>query len=231
MKGRVDFTRALVHELKTPLTPMLTSSDMLATELKNGPLLKLAQNINRGANRLNKRIDELLDLAKGEIGMLKLNYNLVHPANVLHEAAEEIMPSANKKHQSLDVEIPPSMDSLWADETRLLQIITNLLNNAYKFTPENGKIILKAWKANGFLTVEEQDKGPGISADEQQKIFNTYYQGGSVKQQAHGLGIGLALCKLLTELHGGKIWVESQIGAGSTFGFSIPLKQQPVNQN
>ena len=231
MKGRVDFTRALVHELKTPLTPMLTSSDMLATELKNGPLLKLAQNINRGANRLNKRIDELLDLAKGEIGMLKLNYNLVHPANVLHEAAEEIMPSANKKHQSLDVEIPPSMDSLWADETRLLQIITNLLNNAYKFTPENGKIILKAWEANGFLTVEVQDNGPGISADDQQKIFNTYYQGGSVKQQAHGLGIGLALCKLLTELHGGKIWVESQIGAGSTFGFSIPLKQQPVNQN
>ncbi|HXY74268.1 MAG TPA: CHASE4 domain-containing protein [Dehalococcoidales bacterium] len=231
MKGRVDFTRALVHELKTPLTPMLTSSDMLATELKNGPLLKLAQNINRGANRLNKRIDELLDLAKGEIGMLKLNYNLVHPANVLHEAAEEIMPSANKKHQSLDVEIPPSMDSLWADETRLLQIITNLLNNAYKFTPENGKIILKAWEANGFLTVEVQDNGPGISGDDQQKIFNTYYQGGSVKQQAHGLGIGLALCKLLTELHGGKIWVESQIGAGSTFGFSIPLKQQPVNQN
>ena len=231
MKGRVDFTRALVHELKTPLTPMLTSSDMLATELKNGPLLKLAQNINRGANRLNKRIDELLDLAKGEIGMLKLNYNLVHPANVLHEAAEEIMPSANKKHQSLDVEIPPSMDSLWADETRLLQIITNLLNNACKFTPENGKIILKAWEANGFLTVEVQDNGPGISGDDQQKIFNTYYQGGSVKQQAHGLGIGLALCKLLTELHGGKIWVESQIGAGSTFGFSIPLKQQPVNQN
>ena len=93
----------------------------------------------------------------------------------------------------------------------------------------HGKHLIDRHAENPVLS-QEGDCDHGDRHD-QQKIFNTYYQGGSVKQQAHGLGIGLALCKLLTELHGGKIWVESQIGAGSTFGFSIPLKQQPVNQN
>lgn len=220
---RIEFTRALVHELKTPLTPVLSSSELLATELHEEPWVSIARNIHRGAANLNNRIDELLDLARGEIGMLQLDPKEVDALQLLHEIADDMAVVVSDNGQSLVLALAPSLPLVWADEERLRQVVLNLLINASKFTPEGGKITLKAKEKDGALVVEVQDTGQGISEEEQQRLFQPYHRQINDRERLSGLGLGLALCKYLVELHGGKIWVASQVGKGSTFSFSVPL--------
>jgi PAS domain S-box-containing protein len=224
MERRVEFTRALVHELKTPLTPVLASSSVLVDELQGEPLLSLARNIEQGASNLNNRIDELLDLARGEIGMLHLNPQPVEPLRLLSVIANYMAPVASSHSQTLTLDLPPSLPLVWADEGRLRQIVLNLLSNAAKFTPEGGKITLRARETGANLVIEVQDSGHGISKEEQQRLFEPYHRLERDRERLSGLGLGLALCKTLVELHGGRIWVESSVGQGSTFIFSVPLK-------
>jgi PAS domain S-box-containing protein len=224
MQKRVEFTRALAHELKTPLTPMLMSSQVLASELKDEPLLSLARNISRGASNLNSRIDELLDLARGEIGMLQLRTELFDIQELLKEVVEYSSPVASSRSQSLVLEPPDSRLLVKADKGRVRQVLLNLLNNALKFTPEGGRITLKATKKGSQLTVEVHDTGPGISEEEQQDLFEPYYRAGKNGAHLSGLGLGLSLCKMLVELHGGRISVKSRLGKGSTFSFTLPLQ-------
>jgi PAS domain S-box-containing protein len=220
---RVFFTRALVHELKTPLTPVLASSELLVSELKEEPYLSLAKNIHRGATNLNHRIDELLDLARGEIGMLQVNLTSVDTAPLLKSIAEEMKAMLTSNGQTLEVTIPSSLPPVLADEDRLRQVVLNLMINASKFTPEGGKITLHASANTDNLVVEVEDNGSGISVEEQKELFQPYRSRVSDKENLSGLGIGLALCKYIVELHGGKIWVMSGTSKGSTFSFSIPL--------
>lgn len=221
---RVEFTRALVHEIKTPLTPVVTASELLLEELKEEPELSLARSISKGAYNLNQRIDELLDLARGEVGMLRLNPGTVDSGQLLQEIAQNMKPVAQRNGQSLDVELPSSLPELWADGDRLRQVVLNLANNAFKFTPTGGNIILRAKKESDSLVIEVQDNGTGISEEDQKWVFEPYKQLGNDRARHSGLGLGLSLSKKLVELHGGKIWVNSQKGKGSTFGFSIPLE-------
>jgi PAS domain S-box-containing protein len=223
MKRRVEFTRALAHELKTPLTPMLISSQVLASELKEEPLLSLARNISRGASNLNSRIDELLDLAKGEIGMLQLKDEPLDASQLLREVAEYVSPVASSRGQSLILELPDSLPLVKADNVRLRQIVLNLLNNALNFTPEGGRITLRAGRKDASLVVEVEDNGPGIAEEEHQHLFEPYHRMEVAGERLSGLGLGLALCKTLVALHGGRIWVKSRAGEGSTFSFSLPL--------
>ena len=220
---KILFTRALVHELKTPLTPVLASSELLVSELKEEPYLSLAQNIHRGAANLNRRIDELLDLARVEIGMLEVNPKAVDANQLLPAIADDMKAMVTSNGQSLVMTISPSLSPVWADEERLRQIVLNLLINASKFTPEGGRITLRAKEEDSNLVVEVEDTGPGIPQEEQKQLFQPYHRQIPDREHLSGLGLGLALCKYLVELHGGKIWVQSEIGKGSTFGFSIPL--------
>jgi len=224
MERRMEFTRVLVHELKTPLTPVLASSELLVAQLQEEPLLTLARNINRGASNLNNRIDELLDLARGEMGMLQLKSELVDLLQLLHGMVDDMALVASSQGQSLLLELPPSLPLVWADESRLRQVVLNLLSNALKFTPEGGKITLRAKRKDSALIVEVQDTGPGIAEADQQRLFEPYHRLESDQEHLSGLGLGLALCKTLVELHGGHIWVESRVGEGSTFSFSVPLR-------
>jgi len=219
-----SFVLGLSHELKTPLTPVLISSQVLVSELKDEPMLSLARNISRGASNLNSRIDELLDLAKGEIGMLQLKAETLDVLKLLNDILEDVAPVALSRSQTLTSQLPRSLPSIKADKVRLRQIVLNLLNNAFKFTPEGGKIILKAGERDANLIVEVKDTGPGIGEDEQGRLFKPYQQLESDRERLSGLGLGLALCKTLVELHGGRIWVKSRVGKGSTFGFSLPLE-------
>jgi PAS domain S-box-containing protein len=223
MKKRVEFTRTLIHELKTPLTSVVASSGLLAAELPEGLLLKMAKNMNRSANDLSFRIDELLDVAKGELGMLKLTLTTVDLLALLQEVAEDVGPAALSRHQSLILDLPPVLPPVWGDENRLRQVVLNLFNNSCKFMGEGGKITLKAREEGDRLIVEVEDTGPGISEVECQHLFTAYYQGEGDKKHSSGLGLGLALCKTLVELHGGQIWVISKLGKGSIFGFSVPV--------
>lgn len=231
IKRRVEFTRALVHELKTPLTPVLASSDLLVSELYEEPFLSLAKNINRGACALNDRIDELLDLARGEVGMLQLKLKPVDPLPLLQTIADEMASVASSRGQSLLLDLPPSLPLVRADEGRLRQVVLNLLSNACKFTPKGGKVILRARKEDVYLIVEVEDTGPGIAEEEQQHLFEPYHRLDSNKERYSGLGLGLALCKTLVELHGGQIWLKSQKGKGSTFSFSVPLEASSSSES
>jgi PAS domain S-box-containing protein len=230
VQRRVEFTRALVHELKTPLTPIMSSSDLLVSGLKEEPWLSVAQNIQRGAINLNKRIGELLDLARGEIGMLKLNPKRVDFLKLLQHVASEMSVLASSNGQKLKVELPESMPLPWADEDRLRQITQNLLVNATKFTPEGGTITLRAKEQNGSLIVEVQDTGYGISDEEQRRLFRPYHRQVGEREHLSGLGLGLALCKNLVQLHGGRIWVKSEEGKGATFSFSIPINSRAYQE-
>jgi len=223
IKKRIEFTRALVHELKTPVTPVMASSELLLQKLKDEPLYGLAQNINRGANNLNQRIDELLDLARGEVGMLRLNPEPMDPRQLLQRTVDEEIPVAMRNRQTLIARLPDSLPVVVADEERFRQIVLNLVNNAIKFTPPGGKIVLKARLEHNNLVVEVQDNGVGISKEEQKLLFEPYRSLESERERLSGLGLGLSLSKKLVELHGGQIWVKSEKGKGSTFGFSIPL--------
>jgi PAS domain S-box-containing protein len=227
VQRRVEFTRALVHELKTPLTPIMSSSDLLVSGLTEEPWLSVAQNIQRGAINLNKRIGELLDLARGEIGMLRLNPKRVDMLRLLNHVGSEMTAVANSNHLTLKMELPETLAQPWADSDRLRQVTQNLLVNATKFTPEGGTITLRAKEQNGSIVVEVQDTGYGIPEEEQRRLFRPYHRQIGDREHLSGLGLGLALCKNLVQLHGGRIWVQSQEGKGSTFSFSIPINSRP----
>jgi signal transduction histidine kinase len=223
MNRRIDFTRALVHELKTPLTPLLTSSDILVSEISTEPYASLAKNINRGALRLENRINELLDLAKGEIGTLVLTPLIIQPSELLKSIIDEMKPVVASQGLSLNLDIPASLPSFQGDEERLRQVLLNLLNNACRFSPEGGIITIKVTERDNSLSVEVLDRGPGIREEELEKVFLPYYRSDYENKRYSGLGIGLALSKMLIELHKGKIWARNREGGGSIFGFSVPL--------
>ncbi len=220
---RVFFTRALVHELKTPLTPILASSELLASELKQEPYLSLAKNIHNGAMNLNRRISELLDLARMEMGTLQMSLRSVDASALLLAIGDEMRPMVTGNGQKLQVSVPTSLPPVWADEERLRQVVANLMINASKFTPEGGTITLRASLQDIGVVVEVADTGMGIPEQEQKDLFKPYHSRADDHENLSGLGLGLALCKYLVELHGGKIWVNSEVGKGSTFSFSVPL--------
>ena len=224
IEKRIEFTRALVHELKTPITPVLSSSELLLEELGEGPLGNLAKNINRSANNLNERIDELLELARSEIGIIRINPQPFYPAALLQEITDTLMTTAARMGLTLHLELPDSLPTICADQARFRQVVVNLMNNAFKFTPEGGAVTLKSWQDGANLIVEVQDTGRGISAAEQELIFEPYHRTERDKERLSGLGLGLSLSKTFVELHGGRIWVRSKPGEGSTFGFSLPIE-------
>ena len=210
---------------------MLASSELLASELETEPWLSIAQNINRGASNLSRRIDELLDLAKVEIGTLQVNMKEVDARQLLASVGDDMAALISSNGQSLEVEIPQSLPLVWADEERVQQVVLNLLINASKFTPEGGEITLRGSRKGKNLLVEVQDTGHGIPEEEQVRLFQPYYRLMGDLEHLSGLGLGLALSKHLVELQGGKIWIESEAGKGSTFSFTIPLAKKNQGQD
>jgi len=152
-----------------------------------------------------------------------VNLASVDASRLLIAIADEMRPMLTGNRQKLVVSVPSDLPPVQADEERLRQIVLNIMINASKFTPEGGTITLRAAAQENSLVVEVQDTGTGISEEDQKELFQPYRTRSADPDNLSGLGIGLALCKYLVELHGGKIWVKSQLGKGSTFSFSIPL--------
>ncbi|MFC2067187.1 CHASE4 domain-containing protein [Chloroflexota bacterium] len=223
IRKRAEFTRALVHELKTPLTPMMASSGLLMEEIQDVNLLPLVRNIQKGTNILNKRIGELIDIAQGELGTMELIRKETDVLQLLHGVVDEMTPLALSRGQVFNSNLPSSLSLVWADEERLRQVLTNLLGNAFKFTSEGGNITIGAREKDDTLVVEVDDNGPGINRERRECVFDMYYSAEVDGHRNIGMGLGLTLSKMIIELHGGKIFVKSQPGRGSTFGFSLPL--------
>jgi len=221
----VHFTGAIAHELKTPLTSIIAGAELLSEELQGKvpeTLQKLAQNIVRSAHSLDTNLDELLDITKMRT-MVEVEFAQLNIKGLIEQVTEYLKPIAERKEQSLVVDLPSFLPSVNGDARRLEQVLRNLVMNAVKFTPSGGSISLRAKKEEGRLVVEVQDSGIGIAEEKQTELFKPYYQGEADRELFPGMGLGLALSKQIVEVHGGEIWVKSQPGKGSTFAFSLPL--------
>ena len=228
LSEKQEFINALSHELQTPLTALIASAGLLAEEIEKEPRRseqRLIQNILHSASSLQNRLVELLELSRAKASQFRVRMKVVDFSSLIVEIVQELIPVAEGKGQSLVTEIEPAI-VVEADEQRLEQILTNLLSNAIKFTPNDGAIRVKAKKHGTDLIVEVADTGPGISKEEQQKLFCPYYRVPADRRRYSGLGLGLFITKQLVELHQGRIWVESEVGRGSTFAFSLPLSKR-----
>jgi PAS domain S-box-containing protein len=222
---RSKYTRALVHELKTPLTGILSSSEILESLVQEGTQMALVRNMRRASNNLENRINELIELEKGETGKLKINLMPVDLSQLIDQIAKEIFPTALSKELTMEFNIDANLPVIQGDWVRLSQVITNLLSNAVKYT-STGKIILSAMNYDEDNVIFRiKDTGRGIDTDQMEYIFDPYRRKPIGGMQFSGIGIGLALCKIYVELHEGKIWVESVYGRGSTFSFTLPKTQ------
>jgi signal transduction histidine kinase len=218
------FVDTLSHELKTPLTSIIAAAGLLAEELETSdqPHQKLIQTIIHNANTLETRLAELLDIVKTGTGKLQLQVGPVDVKSLILGTCQQISPMLRGKRQKLNTDFPDAIPIIHGDGQRLEQVLLNLLNNAAKFTPEGGNILVRVRKEDTSLVVEVQDNGIGIAREEQSQLFKPYSRLSSDRQRHPGLGLGLALAKQVVELHGGRIWVESEPGKGSTFSFSLP---------
>ncbi|HUA01830.1 MAG TPA: response regulator [Candidatus Aquilonibacter sp.] len=220
-----QFLSTMSHELRTPLNAVLGFSDLL-TEARYGDLndrqLRYIKHIQNGGKHLLRLINDILDLSKIEAGRLQLSIDNVRLANSVAEAVDTLRPLADQKSQILVQEIDPEI-SVRADSTRLRQVLTNLIGNAVKFTPGGGRIQLAALRNGHQVRVEVRDSGPGIPQAEQKRIFEAFYRLQHGEKAPEGTGLGLAITQRLVELHGGMLGIESEVGAGSCFYFTLPI--------
>jgi signal transduction histidine kinase len=222
-----EFLSYVSHELRTPLTAMKMSIDTLLASLKpeegDGARDRLLRNIARNTDYLDRLIDDLLNMTRLESGMLRLRRVRVEPKDVILDSVESVRSLVEAKHQHLRVELPARVPPLRADRARLRQILVNLLVNASLNTRRRGMITLRTEEQESSLVISVSDTGPGIPKEEQERIFERFYRSSRAKRTHRaGLGLGLPIARALTELHGGRIWVESEPGKGSTFSISLP---------
>jgi PAS domain S-box-containing protein len=219
------FIDVLAHELRTPLTPILSSTSMLRDLLaknENNILKKLALNIQNSAQTLAGRLEELLEVARYSRGTFKLKKQATDVNGFVEGVITRFKPTLEPNKQQLIQIIPGGLPQIEMDQSRIEQVLINLLSNAGKFAPGTD-ITLEIKADNDQLLFSVIDTGIGISKEEQARIFQPYHRVEQDRQQFPGIGLGLAVCKQIVEAHGGKIWVKSERGKGSTFTFSLPV--------
>ena len=222
-----EFLASVSHELRTPMNAiigytklMLDGLDGEMTAQQQTDLFRVAQ----AADNLLGLINGLLDLAKIEAGKMELNIEEVSITDVTEEALELVRPHADEKGLQVRSTIPQGLPTVWADRARVRQVLANMLANAVKFT-ERGAVSVAATAAEGWVTVSVADTGVGISPEAQAYVFDEFRQADSSTTRRYGgTGLGLAISKRLVTLHGGRIWVDSEIGRGSTFHFTLPIR-------
>jgi len=222
-----EFLASVSHELRTPMNAiigytklMLDGLDGEMTAQQQTDLFRVAQ----AADNLLGLINGLLDLAKIEAGKMELNIEEVNITDVTDEALELVRPHADEKGLEVRAVIPDGLPNVWADRARVRQVLANMLANAVKFT-ERGTVSVAATSAEGWVTVSVADTGVGISPEAQAYVFDEFRQADSSTTRRYGgTGLGLAISKRLVTLHGGRIWVDSEVGRGSTFHFTLPIR-------
>jgi signal transduction histidine kinase/DNA-binding response OmpR family regulator len=223
-KFKDQFLSTMSHELRTPLNAVLGFSDLLADE-SYGPLnerqKRYVNHIHTGGKHLLSLISDILDLSKIEAGRMELAIEGLRIDTTFGEVLSVMQPLADKKSQGLAKRSEPGL-VVRADSTRFKQVLMNLLGNAIKFTPQGGRIEVAARMADGRVRVEVRDNGPGIPSAEQKRIFEAFYRLRESGKKTEGTGLGLAITHRLVELHGGELSLESQVGQGSCFYFSLP---------
>jgi len=222
-----EFLARISHEFRTPLNAIVGFSDVLAEE-PDGPLnesyREYIRHVRQGAHHLLDLVNDVLDLSRIEAGRIELRYEEFAAGDALSEALGATTALAEIKQ--IHVEAAADRDiRVYADRTRFKQILYNLLSNAVKFTPERGSVQVTVGREGGEVRIEVADTGVGIPIEEQSAIFREFHQVAPGAGGREGAGLGLAITKRLVELHGGRIWVESEPGHGSRFFFTVPAAQ------
>ncbi len=222
-RHKSEFLATLSHELRTPLNAVLGASELLAEGLfgqLSEKQLEYVRDIHESGTHLLSLLNDVLDLSKVEAGKLDLHLGHFDLRSLMESSAVIVRERAAGKSIEFNVMPPPEEVIVEADERKIKQIVYNLLSNAVKFTPENGRVVFSGQRdgAEAIFTVE--DTGPGVPDEFQERIFEEFFQTASDQE---GTGLGLPLAKRLVELHGGRIWMESEVGRGSRFSFAIPI--------
>jgi len=219
------------HELRTPLNAIIGFSEVLQEKLfgeLNEKQAEYTSDILTSGQHLLSLINEILDLSKVEAGRMELELASFDLPLAIDNARTFVRERAVKHGIALDIDVDDRLGEYLGDERKIKQILLNLLSNAVKFTPEGGRISITANKTDNGAEISVSDTGIGIPPAEQAMIFEEFRQvGGNYAHKKEGTGLGLTLAKKFVELHGGKIWVESEVGKGSTFSFTLPENSMP----
>jgi len=221
-----EFLANMSHELRTPLNAIIGFSEVL-TERMFGELNEkqdeYLKDIYASGQHLLSLINDILDLSKIEAGRMELEVAEFDLPAAIDNALTLVRERAGRRGIALRQAVDERLGAIRADERKLKQVLLNLLSNAIKFTPEGGRIEVRAVPVNGAVEVSVTDTGVGIAPEDQEAVFEEFRQVGTADKKVEGTGLGLALSRKFVELHGGRIWVRSQVGAGSTFAFTLPL--------
>lgn len=222
------FLANMSHELRTPLNSIIGYSDFLLEQLI-GPLNekqgKYVGNISMSGKHLLSLINDILDLSRIEAGKMELRYTEISVQESICEVVTTLLPLASKKNIRLDKDLDPQLRVLHADREKFKEILYNLTSNAIKFTPCESSVTIRAKIVGDFVEISVRDSGVGISPEDQNKLFKPFSQIDTVVARTYqGSGLGLTIVQKLVELHGGKIWMKSEVGKGSTFTFTLPIK-------
>ena len=226
-KYKSQFLASMSHELRTPMNAVLGYTRMLLMNVY-GELPEKVRDvhgrIDKSGRHLLGLINDVLDFSKIEAGQLPLTMNPYSIKDVIQAVVTSTQSLATEKTLALKITVPADLPAASGDERRISQVLLNLVGNAIKFT-DSGEIQVEAAATDGALEVSVSDTGPGIAETDRDKIFEEFRQAeSSITQRKGGTGLGLAIAKRIVELHGGKIWVESEVGKGSKFTFTLPFK-------
>jgi signal transduction histidine kinase len=230
-RHKSEFLANMSHELRTPLNAIIGFSEVLQERMfgeLNEKQAEYTDDILSSGRHLLSLINEILDLSKVEAGRMELELATFDLPLAIDNARTFVRERATKHGINLDVKVDERLGDFVGDERKIKQILLNLLSNAVKFTPEGGRIGINARQTDGGVEVSVTDTGIGIAPEDQAKIFEEFRQvGGDYAHKKEGTGLGLTLAKKFVELHGGRIWVESEVGKGSTFSFTLPAISTP----
>ncbi len=236
--AKSDFVSFVAHELKNPMTSIKGYTELLAGGAVGGineMQTNFLHTIKSNVERMSTLVSDLNDNSKIEAGRLRLEFKATNVPDLVDEVIRSIKRQIEDKKQIVDIMVPESISSVWADRTRVIQVLTNLVSNAYKYTPESGTIQVGAeetanhWDTEGagkVVHIWVKDSGIGMSAEDQEKIFQKFFRSDDPKaRESPGTGLGLNITKSLVEMQGGKIWFESEFRKGTSFHFTIPVAE------
>jgi len=226
-KHKSEFLANMSHELRTPLNAILGYTELIIDNIYGDvpeKIQEVLERVEKNGRHLLNLINDVLDLSKIEAGRLTLSLNEYSMQDIIQTVFTSVEALAAEKNLNLKVKIPGILETGKGDEQRIAQVILNLLGNAIKFT-EQGEVDVAATVSNESFLVSVTDTGPGLSETDQKKIFEEFRQAdGSSTRVKGGTGLGLSISKKIVEMHGGRIWVDSSIGKGSTFSFTLPIR-------
>jgi two-component system, OmpR family, phosphate regulon sensor histidine kinase PhoR len=222
---RRDFISNISHELRTPIASLRALVETLSDGALDDPVAarRFLRHMEVEVDALSQMVQELLDLARIESGKASLQLAVAPPLALLQHSTERLQAQAMRAHVALQIDAPTPLPSVYVDANRVEQVITNLIHNAIKFTPSGGEIRLSACiNEEQGITIKVVDTGVGIAPDDIPRVFERFYKADRARSGG-GTGLGLAIAKHIVQAHGGRIWVESRLGKGSTFFFTLPL--------